>query len=127
MIEKEECILDAEQWRLEAQTIIDDIRYHVHDIKICDESILTSNNHSIFMNLTTLEQFKFCIQLSPLGFCIISHEHNHTIKISDVEDSNYEYFETIYSLLDSVSPQYRNSFGKSLMDKLKLLSESQTQ
>ncbi|XP_011499853.1 PREDICTED: GSK3-beta interaction protein [Ceratosolen solmsi marchali] len=127
MVDKEKRIFDAEQWRLEAQAVINDIRYHVHHIKICDDTVLTSNKRSIYLNLTTLEHFKFCIRLSPQGFSIVSNEHNYASKTNQDDDSNFEYFETIYSLLDSVSPEYRNSFGKSLLDRLNLLSESQKQ
>ena len=46
------------------------------------------------------------------------------------EADTSKYFETIYALLDHVSPQYRQSFGDALMQKLAMLEgdpEGETQ
>ena len=36
-----------------------------------------------------------------------------------------QYYETIYALLDNISPQYQRSFGDALMSKLSQLEQSQ--
>ena len=41
------------------------------------------------------------------------------------EDDFSRYFETIYALLDKVSPEYRNSFGEALLQKLQDLQQSE--
>lgn len=110
-------ILDEEQWKLEAQAVINDIKNHVNDVKVSDK--LCSTNQVIYLNLTTLENLKFCIELSSAGFTIVGNQHD------DTSNKGNEYFETPYSLLEFVSPQYRNSFGNALLDKLKELSQEQ--
>ena len=42
-------------------------------------------------------------------------------KFDEIGKESGQYFETIYSLLDSVSPEYRKTFGDVLMDKLSRL------
>lgn len=110
-------LLDEEQWRLEAQAVINDVRKHVQNLKVSER--LQSTNQVIYLNLTTLEGLRFCVELSPVGFTIVGNQHDDTSNVGT------ERFETPYSLLDFISPQYRNSFGNSLLDKLKQLSEQQ--
>lgn len=117
MTEEEDKVLDQEQWKLEAQAVISDVKQHVAEIKLSEK--LTSTNQFIYLNLTTLEGSKFCVQLSGAGFSVVGNRHD------DTSNAGNEYFETPYSLLDSVSPQYRNSFGNLLFDKLKKLSDGQ--
>lgn len=108
-------VLDKEQWRLEAQAVINDVKKHVQDLRVSER--LISTNQVIYLNLTTLEGLRFCVELSAVGFAIVGNRHDDTSNVGN------ERFETPYSLLDFVSPQYRNSFGNSLLDKLKELSE----
>ncbi|XP_012141962.1 GSK3-beta interaction protein [Megachile rotundata] len=110
-------VLDEEQWKLEAQAIINDVKHHVTDIKVSEK--LQSSNRFLYLNLTTLEGLKFCIELSSAGFAVVGNDHDDTSQETD------QHFETPYSLLDFVSPQYRDSFGSSIIDKLKKLSDSQ--
>ncbi|XP_039303752.1 GSK3-beta interaction protein isoform X2 [Solenopsis invicta] len=105
-------VLDAKQWRLEAQAVIDDVRKHVQDLKVSERLINT--NQVIYLNLTTLEGLQFCVELSAAGFAIVGNRYDDTSNADNIER-----FETPYSLLDFVSPQYRNSFGNALLDKLK--------
>ncbi|KAL6447107.1 hypothetical protein ACFW04_001447 [Cataglyphis niger] len=110
-------ILDQEQWRLEAQAVINDVKKHVRELKVSEQ--LISTNQVIYLNLTTLEGLRFCVELSAAGFAIVGNQHD------DTSNTSNERFETPYSLLDFVSPQYRNSFGNSLLDKLKELNDRQ--
>lgn len=110
-------VLDAEQWRLEAQAVIDDVRKHVQDLRVSER--LISTNQVIYLNLITLEGLRFCVELSAAGFAIVGNRHDDTSNVGN------ERFETPYGLLDFVSPQYRNSFGNALLDKLKELSDQQ--
>ena len=118
----EDQVLDARQWRIEAQAIINDVRGHVRELRIAS---IPSSNHAIHLNLTTLEGLEFCVRLSPQGFSIVGNRHECTDNTSSEDDDSAEYYETIYGLLNSISPQYRNSFGNSLLDRLQELRESQ--
>lgn len=57
-----------------------------------------------------------------LPFQIIGNDFN---EIDDFNTSRY--FETIYSLLDHVSLEYRNSFGDALLSRLQSLKDQQLQ
>jgi len=109
-------ILDAEQWRLEAQAVINDVKRHVQDLRVSER--LTNTNQVIYLNLITLEGLRFCVELSAAGFAIVGNRHD------DTSNAGNEHFETPYGLLNFVSPQYRNSFGNALLDKLKELSDN---
>ncbi|XP_063982038.1 GSK3-beta interaction protein [Diachasmimorpha longicaudata] len=117
MWDKKERVLDNDQWRIEAQAIINDVRCHVKDIKISET--LKSTNSSIHLNVTTLEDLRFCIQVSLEGFKITGNDHDV------ITNTEAQVFETPYSLLDSISPMYRESFGHCLTAKLNKLSEEQ--
>ncbi|XP_033230646.1 uncharacterized protein LOC117181786 [Belonocnema kinseyi] len=117
--EGENRVLDAEQWRLEAQAVIDDVKNHVRSFTVSEK--LQSTNRCVYLNLTTLEDLKFCIELSGNGFSILGKQHD------DTSDKGDEYFETPYSLLNFLSPQYRDSFANCLLDKLNQLNGTQDQ
>lgn len=113
----EECVLDEEQWKLEAQAVVNDVKQHVKHIEVSKK--LRSSNQFIYLNITTLENLNFCIELSAAGFAIVGNQFD------DKSNDDGERYETPYSLLNVVSPCYRNSFGNSLLDRLKCLSEQQ--
>lgn len=110
-------VLDEEQWRVEAQAVINDVKSHVRDIRVSER--LTNTNKVIYLNLTTLEGLQFCVELSASGFTIVGNRHD------DASNAGDERFETPYSLLEYVSPRYRQSFGYSLLNKLKELQDQQ--
>lgn len=120
MIMKEEANNEKpndEHWILEAQAIIDDVKQHVADIKVSKK--LRNSNQSFHLNLTTLEGSRFCIEVSSAGFTIVGNEHDDA-----TSKGENERFETPYSLLNFVSPQYKDSFGSSLVHRLEQLNDS---
>ena len=46
-------------------------------------------------------------------------------EISETPSEELTYFETPYSLLDSVSPGYQQAFGQSLCNQLRKISQEQ--
>lgn len=113
----DERVLNGEEWTVEALAVIHDVKDHVSEIAIADRSVNT--DQLIHMNLTTKEEQRYCIELTPHGFRVVGYDYNQT----DVESDNY--FETPYALLDKLSPLYRQAFGNSLVSKLLLLHSSQ--
>lgn len=107
----------SNQWRLEAQALINDVKSHVKNIRVSEN--LESSEKIIYLNVTTLEDENFCVELSAAGLSIVGHKHDDTSEKGDV------FFETPYSLLDFISPQYRNSFGNLLLRKLNALTDRQ--
>ena len=97
--------------QFEAEYVKQDIRFAVEYIDI--SSSLPYKEDVVYLNLETKEKEKYCIELTSQGFHIISQ------KFDTVEnEENGIYYETIYALLDSISPQYRQLFGESLAAKL---------
>lgn len=103
----------VENWMEEAKSVIKDIEEHVSNIQISED--LESTDQKIYLNLTTLENNKYCIELSSSGFRVVGKNFND----KHLEDENY--YETPYSLLSSISPQFHHSFGNLLSEKLNAL------
>ena len=107
-----EKVLDEKTWPEEAEGAISDIRKHVKSASISPN--LASNNQRIYINLTTLENAEYCIEMSANGFRVVGRKYDDTT-LSSIENMNYE---TPYALLNNISQKYRESFGGELMNKL---------
>ncbi|ELU03636.1 hypothetical protein CAPTEDRAFT_186190 [Capitella teleta] len=104
---------------IEAEEAAKEIAFAVKDVVVSQELPYTKD--LVYMNLTTRENQRLCIQLSCQGFRIVGNEFN---KVTTDERKFSRHFETIYALLDDVSPGYRNSFGDALFMKLSALKET---
>lgn len=102
-------------WTEDAKVVIQDMKKHVRDISI---SNLPSTNSRVYFNITTLELKDFCAELSAAGFTIVGEKYD-----SEDKRGKYSFYETPYSMLDNLSPAYRDSFGEQLMIKLTKLQE----
>lgn len=107
-----EQLLGEVTWAQEAVAAINDIKKHV--VKASLSEVLESNNQHIFINLTTLEKSDYCVEISASGFRVVGRKYDDN-SLSTIENMNYE---TPYSLLNSISASYRESFGGELMKKL---------
>ncbi|KAK6733338.1 hypothetical protein RB195_017221 [Necator americanus] len=96
----------------EAIAAVREFSYAVHSV--CISEMLPRTSELLFLNLTTLEQVTYCIELTGKGWRIASNRadcmngdfrqlHMHT-----------KYFESLNQLLDTVSPSYRQRFGGNL-------------
>ncbi|KAK3876868.1 hypothetical protein Pcinc_018380 [Petrolisthes cinctipes] len=113
MDEQEERVLDEQEWHVEAAAVIQDVKECVGNIVV---SSLPSSDTTIYFNLTTKENNSYCVELTASGFRIVSDKYDDTTQPTE------NYFETPYSLLDNISPLYRESFSKALAAKLMLLA-----
>lgn len=112
-----ENVLDSENWKIEAQAIINDIKGHVKKIEISEK--LESTDRSIYFNLYTIEEQIFCVELSAQGFKIVGYNYDEVNNtISD------KYYETPYALLNDISVKFKDSFANALLEKLQHLSEN---
>ncbi|CAK1546919.1 unnamed protein product [Leptosia nina] len=107
-----EQVLDKETWPQEAEAALNDIRKHVK--AACVSTALKNTNQRVYLNLTTLEDLKYCIEMSAAGFRVVGRKYDD-IGLATIENMNYE---TPYALLNSISQKYRESFGGELMNKL---------
>ena len=80
----------------------------------------------------SLEGLSFVTRDHPSDHADQSRSHGHVklsqqVSIASVihDEVNVQYYETIYSLLDAVSPMYRGAFCSELSDKLMMLQQSQ--
>lgn len=106
---------EVQNWIEEAKSVINDIKTHVTTVNI--SKTLASTDLKIFINLITLENKKYCIELSANGFRVVGNNFDETV----LEENSY--FETPYSLLASISPEFHESFGNALLTKLAALQK----
>ncbi|CAF4953873.1 unnamed protein product [Pieris macdunnoughi] len=107
-----EQVLDQNTWPKEAEAAINDIKKHVKTA--CISTALKNTNQCVYLNLTTLEDLNYCIEMSAAGFRVVGRKYDDT-NLATIENMNYE---TPYALLNSISQKYRESFGGELMNKL---------
>ena len=97
----ERFLLDEKGWIEEAQGVIKEIVDYVRLFVISEK--LVSSESEIFLNLETLEGDRFTIRLDERGFTVVGKEVD-TVEAGLLEQRQYE---TPHSLLDNISPQYR--------------------
>ncbi|XP_052088779.1 GSK3-beta interaction protein-like [Mytilus californianus] len=110
---------DEHTLRIEAEEVVKEVSYAVKFVIISPN--LPSNNQLVYLNLETKENEEFCVELSVRGFRVVSR---HFDKIDNLESRCYE---TIYALLDNLSPGYRNTFGDTLAMKLYSIQQGQSE
>lgn len=119
-------------WRGEAQAVMNDVSSFVSKMSISENLPITESG--IYFNLETKESKRYTIEMSTAGFrisgqgfdCIDTPDcANGQGEGGDRGDNIFSSFETIYALLDSISPAYRVSFSSSLASMLSLLQQSQ--
>lgn len=103
----------SENWKQEAEAVINDVKSHVNNIQISQR--LQSSNSNIYLNLTTIEDKRFCVELSSEGFRIVGYDFDEDTIDSDV------FYETPYSLLNAISEKFKESFANSLQNQLNSL------
>lgn len=104
---------------IEAEEVIKEVSYAVKSVQI--SSVLPNSPDLVYLNLETKENKEFCVELSVRGFRVVSTCFD---KIQDLE---FKFYETIYALLDDLSPEYRNTFGDTLAMKLRRLQQKQNE
>ena len=113
---EEERVHDCAEWVVEALSVIEDVKDCVKFISI--SNVLCPSDSFVYLNLTILEGEDMCIRLCEQGFQVTGKVHDST------NDPLPQIYETIYSLLDTVSPKYREAFSDSLIRKLLVLQNS---
>jgi hypothetical protein len=106
---------------LEAIAAVHELQFAVKDIFVSE--LLPRTSELIFLNVTSLEGQAYCVELTMKGWRVTSLRHdcmNGDIKNIELHT---KYFEAIYSLLDNVSPNYRDKFSEALSSKLKQLQQ----
>ncbi|KER25441.1 hypothetical protein T265_07122 [Opisthorchis viverrini] len=91
---------------VEAEAAIKEVAFGVKQIARASDSLPYTDSLA-YLNVTTLEDKKMCIEISARGFCPVGEEYD---KVKD-DAQESEYYETIYALLSARSTlfQYNGS------------------
>ena len=105
-------------WVEEATGVINDVHPFVNEIVISSKLKVSDGEIGVFMNVETREGKRHTVLLCDSGFKVVANDYDQINK--SLEDVN-RFFETPYSLLQSISPSYNQQFGKLLAEKLEKL------
>ncbi|XP_062863691.1 GSK3-beta interaction protein [Trichomycterus rosablanca] len=103
--------------RLEAEAIISDVHFAVRDMFV--SKTLSNRLDVAFINVETREGNRYCLELSEAGLRVVGYVFDQV-----EEGLSTQYHETVYSLLDSLSPGYREAFGNALLQRLERLDQN---
>jgi len=114
---------EAQQWNVEAESVIKEIKGFVHQAFLSDELNNFCNFQlAAFINIETVENKKITVKLSSIGYTIVGQDFD--TKDDDAESvfkTDSCHYETIYALLDSLSAGYTDRFAQSLSASLEKL------
>lgn len=134
---------DVKDMRLEAEAVVNDVLFAVSQMHVSQS--LNSTSDVAYINVETREGNRYCLELTEAGlrvratevFSVISMFISLMLKPTDSvqqvvgyafnqvnEDLSTQYHETVYSLLDKLSPGYREAFGNALLQRLESLSQN---
>ncbi|XP_066526547.1 GSK3-beta interaction protein [Hoplias malabaricus] len=103
--------------RLEAEAVVNDVLFAVTDMFVSQ----TLNNalDVAYINVETREGNRYCLELTEAGLRVVGYAFD---QVDEGLDTHYH--ETVYSLLDSLSPGYREAFGNALLQRLERLKQN---
>ncbi|XP_065144631.1 GSK3-beta interaction protein isoform X2 [Paramisgurnus dabryanus] len=116
---EERCVelTDVKDMRLEAEAVVNDVLFAVTTMYVSHS--LTSGVDVAYINVETREGHRYCLELTEAGLRVVGHTFDQ------VDDGlSTQYHETVYSLLDSLSPGYREAFGNALLQRLERLKQN---
>ncbi|KAM6968728.1 GSK3-beta interaction protein [Tautogolabrus adspersus] len=116
---EEDCVQhgDVKDMRLEAEAVVNDVLFAVAEMHVSQS--LNSASDSAYINVETREGNRYCLELAEAGLRVVGYAFNHVD-----EDLSTQYHETVYSLLDTLSPGYREAFGNALLQRLEMLKQN---
>ncbi|XP_056402095.1 GSK3B-interacting protein [Hyla sarda] len=105
---------DVKDMRLEAEAIVNDVLFAVANMFVSKN--LPCAVDMAYINVEIKEGNKYCLELTDAGLRVVG------FAFDQVDESIHsQYHETVYSLLDSISPAYREAFGNALLRRLEAL------
>ncbi|XP_056333295.1 GSK3-beta interaction protein isoform X2 [Danio aesculapii] len=108
---------EVKDMRLEAEAVVNDVLFAVSDMHVSHN--LSSGLDVAYINVETREGNRYCLELTEAGLKVVGHTFD---QVNDGLSSQYH--ETVYSLLDSLSPGYREAFGNALLQRLERLKQN---
>ncbi|CAL8286559.1 unnamed protein product [Lota lota] len=108
---------DVKDMRLEADAVVSDVLFAVNEMYVSQS--LGSALDVAYINVETREANRYCLELTEAGLRVVGYAFDQVN-----EDLNTQYHETVYSLLDTLSPGYREAFGNALLQRLERLQQT---
>ncbi|XP_063998117.1 GSK3B-interacting protein isoform X1 [Pogoniulus pusillus] len=107
---------DVKDMRLEAEAVVNDVLFAVSNMFV--SKTLPCAEDVAYINVETRERNRYCLELTEAGLRVVAYNFDQT-------DDRLQtpYHETVYSLLDSLSPAYREVFGNALLQRLEALKK----
>nr|XP_033806769.1 GSK3B-interacting protein [Geotrypetes seraphini]XP_033806770.1 GSK3B-interacting protein [Geotrypetes seraphini]XP_033806771.1 GSK3B-interacting protein [Geotrypetes seraphini]XP_033806772.1 GSK3B-interacting protein [Geotrypetes seraphini] len=105
---------DVKDMRLEAEAVVNDVLFAVRNMFV--SKLLPCAEDVAYINVEIREGNRYCLELTEAGLKVVGCAFDHVD-----ENSEAPYHETVYSLLDSLSPAYREAFGNALLQRLEAL------
>ncbi|XP_041121222.1 GSK3-beta interaction protein-like [Polyodon spathula] len=109
--------VDAKDMRLEAQAVVNDVLFAVREMHVAHS--LQNAVDVAHINVETREGNRYCLELTEAGLRVVGYAFDQVD-----ESMMTQYHETVYSLLDSLSPAYREAFGNALLQRLERLNQN---
>ncbi|XFG12167.1 hypothetical protein AB1E19_015791 [Capra hircus] len=105
---------DMKDMRLEAEAVVNDVLFAVNTMFV--SKTLRCADDVAYINVETRERNRYCLELTEAGLRVVGYAF-------DQMDDHLQtpYHETVYSLLDTLSPAYREAFGNALLQRLEAL------
>ncbi|XP_028294282.1 GSK3-beta interaction protein [Gouania willdenowi] len=116
---EEDCVelSDVKDMRLEAEAVVDDVLFAVTEMHVSQN--LSSALDVAYINVETREGNRYCLELTEAGLRVVGYAFDQVD-----EELSTQYYETVYSLLDTLSPGYREAFGNALLQRLERLKQN---
>uniref|UniRef100_A0A1I7W4K0 DUF727 domain-containing protein n=1 Tax=Loa loa TaxID=7209 RepID=A0A1I7W4K0_LOALO len=108
---------------LEAVAAVHELSFAVQTISVSE--ILPRTPDLIFVNVTTVEGQPYCLELTLKGWRVTSLRHDCMHGDYTRLDLFTVYYDTLYDLMDKLSPNYRNLFSEKLAQKLRMLQAAE--
>ncbi|XP_063804518.1 GSK3B-interacting protein isoform X2 [Pseudophryne corroboree] len=105
---------EVKDMRQEAEAVVNDVLFAVANMFVSKN--LPCALDMAYINVEIKEGTRYCLELTDAGLRVVGSAFDHVD-----EGSHSQYHETIYSLLDSISPAYREAFGNALLRRLEAL------
>ncbi|XP_037550521.1 GSK3-beta interaction protein [Nematolebias whitei] len=110
-------LCDVKDMRLEAEAVVNDVLFAVVEMHVSQS--LSNALDMAYINVETRERNRYCLELTEAGLRVVGYAFDQV-----EENLSTQYHETVYSLLDTLSPGYREAFGNALLQRLETLKQN---
>ncbi|TKR89131.1 hypothetical protein L596_013276 [Steinernema carpocapsae] len=110
---------ESSSLELEAVAAVHQLSFAVQQIAVSE--ILPRTSELLFINVTTMEGVPYCLELTMKGWRVCSLKNDCMQGDFTRIELFIKYYDTVYDLMEELSPGYKNRFGEKLAQRLRLL------